>query len=253
MQKTPTIVCFQVTPVLLLLFQLLFVPKRGLTRGKNKNGSLSMAKLTWLGHACWKLEGDDGFVVLFDPWLGNPLAPEGSKSPSDHARVDAVVISHGHFDHVGDVVAIAKEHSGCKIVCQHEITMFLGAQGVSADQLVGMNKGGTVPLSDKEEFKGWKATMTDAVHSSGCPAVKEGEAAQVGGEAAGFIVHTPGDNGHRIYHTGLFCFVSLRKSSCVGDNSSCRWADNVPLPLTRELTFAFASKSLQGTPTPSPP
>eukprot|EP00128_Syssomonas_multiformis_P004471 Colp12_sorted_trinity150504_noHs@10585 len=143
------------------------------------------AVITWLGHAAFKLEYN-GTVVLFDPWLKNPKAPENVKLD----KVDAILISHGHFDHVGDTVALAKEHNA-KVYCIHEISQYLLGQGVDPALVIGMNKGGTVDIN------GLKATMVNAIHSGACgtahPLVP-------GGDAGGFVVTVP--NGHSIYHAG---------------------------------------------------
>jgi L-ascorbate metabolism protein UlaG (beta-lactamase superfamily) len=65
-------------------------------------------RLTWLGHATFRIETKDGSVVYVDPWLGNPLCPESERQVK---KADALICTHGHGDHIGDAVKIAKEHN----------------------------------------------------------------------------------------------------------------------------------------------
>src|SRR5690242_3992531 len=97
-------------------------------------------KFTWGGHGTWRIRTAAGKEVLIDPWLtGNPVAPEHLQSVE---RLDVMVITHGHFDHTGDAVAVAKA-TGCKIVCPFEIGAWLGREGVGDENVVAMDKGGT--------------------------------------------------------------------------------------------------------------
>ena len=134
-----------------------------------------MTKITWLGHGTVQLQFSSGEVLMVDPWLENPKYPKG------HAidRVDAVAVSHGHFDHVHDVVPLAKKHS-CKVVAIFETANWLESKGVG--QVVGMNKGGTVDLGFV------KLTMTHAIHSCG---ILDGDKIIYGGEAAGYVLRLP--------------------------------------------------------------
>eukprot|EP00127_Corallochytrium_limacisporum_P007369 Clim_evm6s249 gene=Clim_evmTU6s249 len=145
-------------------------------------------QVTWLGHAAF-LINDEETHFLIDPWLGNPKAPADAKDKASKAK--AILVSHGHFDHVGDTVALAKQ-TGAKVFCVHEVSVYLKGQGVPEDQIVGMNKGGTVDLGG-----GFKATMVHAIHSGDCG--MEHPMAP-GGDAAGWVVSCP--NGHVIYHSG---------------------------------------------------
>lgn len=148
---------------------------------------LNGIELTWLGHAATRIRLGDGTTVLVDPWLaGNPACPESEHTQS---KVDAIYLSHGHFDHMGNTVDIAKS-TGCQVFAIHEIAVWLEAQGV--DNVVGCNKGGMV-----EGPGGIRAFMTDAVHSSGI----SGDSGIVpGGEAGGWILDVGG--GPTVYHAG---------------------------------------------------
>lgn len=141
--------------------------------------------LTWYGHAAFLLETPGGKKILVDPWLENPKAPPGSSGISG---VDAILITHGHSDHIGNSVAIAKR-SGALVVSIFELSIHLANLGVQNSQ--GMNKGGTV------QFGGVRVTMVDAKHSSGV----DHEARVInGGDAAGFVIEM--ESGFKIYHAG---------------------------------------------------
>ncbi|KNC79884.1 hypothetical protein SARC_07738 [Sphaeroforma arctica JP610] len=150
--------------------------------------SNSDVTIQFLGHAAFSISVK-GFVILIDPWLNNPKAPEGAIDTL--TKVDVILISHGHFDHVGDAAMLAKKFKA-QVYCIHEVSFYLKGEGVADEQIVGMNIGGTADLGN-----GCQATMTQAVHSGGCGSEHP---LQVGGAAAGWVVHLP--NGHRIYHSG---------------------------------------------------
>jgi L-ascorbate metabolism protein UlaG (beta-lactamase superfamily) len=140
--------------------------------------------VTFYGHAAFKLSGA-GVTVVIDPWLSNPLL----NTPVDKVgKVDLILVTHGHGDHVGDTVALAKK-SGAQVVAIHELSVILAQQGVA--QAVGMNKGGTLTAA------GLKITMTHAVHSS---TVEEGGQIIAAGDPGGFVVQFP--NGFTAYHAG---------------------------------------------------
>lgn len=148
---------------------------------------LAGLEVTWLGHAALRIRTDDGTTVLVDPWLsGNPSCPEAEHSQD---RVDAIFVTHGHFDHVGDTVDVARRH-GAQVHAIHEIAVWLEGQGV--ENAVGSNKGGTV-----ESVSGIRASLTTAVHSSG---ISGDQGIIPGGEAGGWILEFPG--GPTIYHAG---------------------------------------------------
>jgi L-ascorbate metabolism protein UlaG (beta-lactamase superfamily) len=153
-------------------------------------------KLTWLGHATFKITTATGKVILIDPWIsGNPACPEPLKK---FDRIDLMLLTHGHGDHAGDAVALATQHKS-PVIAIYEIAAWLGAQGVSAT--LPMSKGGTQRAGDVE------VTMVHAIHSS---SIEEDGKYLYGGEPCGFVLRLPG--GLSVYHagdTGVFSDMKL--------------------------------------------
>jgi len=144
-----------------------------------------MVKITWLGHSTFEFQFPTGEVLITDPWIeGNPAYPKGYEIE----RVDAISLSHAHFDHANDVLPLAKKFSP-KIVAIFETAAYFEKKG--AKNTVGMNKGGTVDLGFV------KLTMTHALHSN---AIKDGSELVYGGEAAGFVMTLP--DGRSAYFAG---------------------------------------------------
>ncbi len=143
-------------------------------------------EVTWLGHASVRLRTDDGSTYFIDPWLaGNPACPESEHSPK---RADAVFITHGHFDHVGDSLDLVRS-TGAALHAIHEIAVWAGGLGI--ESAVGSNKGGTLDAA------GVRATLVHAVHSGGI----SGEAGIIpGGDPGGWVLEFPG--GPTVYHAG---------------------------------------------------
>src|SRR5205823_1943280 len=98
------------------------------------------ASLTWLGHASFRFDTPGGKPVYVDPWLDNPKCPDAEKEPE---RIDVIAVTHGHSDHVGSAVELAKRFSP-EIVAQVELKGWLGRQGAPVGDMPGPNKGGTV-------------------------------------------------------------------------------------------------------------
>jgi L-ascorbate metabolism protein UlaG (beta-lactamase superfamily) len=142
--------------------------------------------ITWFGHSTFLLKTPGGKRVMFDPWLaGNPSCPDALKKPP---KVDLILVSHGHSDHIDDLVAVAREN-GAPVVGMFELCMWLGSKGIS--NIVPMNKGGSVDVA------GLRVTMTDAKHSSG---YQDGGAMVNMGEPAGYVVKL--EDGMTIYFAG---------------------------------------------------
>jgi L-ascorbate metabolism protein UlaG (beta-lactamase superfamily) len=145
-------------------------------------------ELTWLGHSAFRLDAG-GKRIYIDPFLnGNPKCPENEQTPE---RVDVIAVTHGHGDHVGDTVALAKDH-GATVVAPVELADWLGNEGVQS--VLDPNKGGTVAVDDV------RFTMTNAHHSS---STNDGKYT---GEPCGIVVraHENGQ-GKSVYFAGDTC------------------------------------------------
>lgn len=147
-------------------------------------------EIKYLGHSSFQFRTPGGEVVLIDPWLeNNPSCREEDKKV---AKLDTLLITHGHFDHISDVVPLAKQHTPA-IGCNFEMGVWLESQGV--ENVSSMNKGGSQQLNDI------RITMTDARHSSGI-LTDEGQLVYAG-EAAGYVIEFA--NGFTVYYAGDTC------------------------------------------------
>ncbi len=148
---------------------------------------LDGVELTWLGHAAFRFTMPDGAAIYVDPWLeGNPSCPESEQQPG---RVDAIFVTHGHFDHLGTTESLARRF-GAPVHGIHELAVHLEGRGV--ENVVGMNIGGSIAT-----VGGVTATMVPAVHSAGI----SGDAGIVpGGAPAGWVFRFP--EGPTVYHAG---------------------------------------------------
>jgi L-ascorbate metabolism protein UlaG (beta-lactamase superfamily) len=159
----------------------------------------SRVEVTWLGQAAFKIVTPGGKVIVTDPWLRtNPLTPPAYKQLESFGRIDVLLVSHGHFDHIADAPALAQLYN-VPIRAPGDLNQTLTTLGVlPANLLVRMNKGGTV-----EPAPGIKVTAVRAEHSSiyvwRNPATSKDET-HPGGEPIGWIVEL--ENGFRIYHAG---------------------------------------------------
>jgi len=141
---------------------------------------------TWLGHATFLLVSPGGKRILFDPWVtGNPTSPEAAKKLG---ALDLMLITHGHADHTGDAVAIARS-SSAQVVAPFELSEWLQQKGLK--NVIGMNPGGTLNLL------GLSITMVQAVHSS---SVEEDGKTIYLGLATGYVVRF--EDGLTIYFAG---------------------------------------------------
>jgi len=144
-----------------------------------------MARLTWHGHACFTLVTDDGARLMFDPWLDdNPVADIGTDDVQD---LDYILVSHGHFDHFGDAIPLARK-TGATLVAIYELAAFAQSKGV--EKTHGMSIGGGY------RFPFGYAKLTPALHGP-----------NVAGDEDGVFTCMPGGwwldlGGKRLYHAG---------------------------------------------------
>jgi L-ascorbate metabolism protein UlaG (beta-lactamase superfamily) len=164
-------------------------------------------ELQWLGQSAFKLTTQNGKVIVIDPWLRlNPATPAEFKDLSKLGKVDLILVTHGHFDHIADAPALALMNQA-RVYAPGDLNQTLNVLNVLPPELTPrMNKSGTVtPFAEVPKIK---ITAVKAEHSSAYvwknPNTDKNET-HVGGEPMGFIVEL--ENGLKIYHmgdTGLF-------------------------------------------------
>lgn len=162
-------------------------------------------EVLWLGQAAFKITTPGGKVIVIDPWLKtNPKTPAEYKDLKALGKVDVVLVTHGHFDHVADAAELAKMNN-VSLYAPPGLSGTLVTLGeIAADKAPGMNKSGIVtPLGPQIKFN-----MVRAEHSSEYrwtdPATKK-QHNLPGGEPVGWIIEL--EDGFKIYHmgdTGLF-------------------------------------------------
>ena len=145
-----------------------------------------MSTLTWHGHSCFTLVANDGTRVMIDPWLDeNPSADIRAK---DVEKLDYILVSHGHFDHFADCVALAKR-TGATVVSTFELVAFCQTQGVENGH--GMNIGGSFL------FPFGRVKLTPALHTGSIAGDDEGAFTT---DCSGFLISL--DGGPTVYHAG---------------------------------------------------
>ena len=162
-------------------------------------------KIRWFGHAAFAITTPKGKVLLIDPWLSNPSNPDVKSGKDPLAavpKVDYILITHGHRDHVGDAVEIAKR-TGATLICNPELAGNLvkladfPKERAETDAIMGI--GGEIQIADGEVT----IAMTPAVHSSSVFNPKAGPnepERAYGGNPAGFVLIVK--DGPTIYHSG---------------------------------------------------
>ena len=174
--------------------------------------SQSGIQLQWYGQSAFKLTTVSGKVIVIDPWiLKNPVTPPDLKDLDKLGKVDLVLITHGHWDHLADAPEIAKRNN-VPIWGPGDLNQTLMDLNVlPAELLPRFNKGGTI-----KPFPGVKITAVHAEHSSTFVSVDPATNKEItypGGEPIGFIIEL--ENGFKIYHAGdtdLFGDMALIQS-----------------------------------------
>ena len=157
---------------------------------------LKGTRITWLGHATVLVQTAKGTTILIDPFIAqNPKYPKGYVLPE---KIDYVLLTHGHGDHISDAVPVATKH-GSTVVAIFELASYISGKGVA--KIIGMNLGGTTQLGDVA------ATMVEATHSA---AAQDETGFHYVGVATGFVLTVA--DGPVLYHagdTGVFSDMKL--------------------------------------------
>ena len=201
------------TKLVVALSILLFACARGATAQETK--------IRWFGHAAFSITTPNGKVLLIDPWLTNPSNPEAKdgKDPLGAiTKVDYILLTHGHRDHVGDAVAIARK-TGAALISNPELAGNLvkladfPSKQAETDAIMGI--GGEIQIADGEVT----IAMTPAIHSSSVFNPKAGAnepERAYGGNPAGFVIIIR--NGPTIYHSGDTAY--FKDMETIGENYS---------------------------------
>jgi L-ascorbate metabolism protein UlaG (beta-lactamase superfamily) len=158
--------------------------------------NLKGVSITWLGHATVLIVTAKGTTVLIDPFIEhNPKYPKGYKLPG---KIDLLLLTHGHMDHIADALPVAKKHDA-QSFGMVEMMGWLESKGMKNG--TGMNIGGSHTHADVT------FTLTEARHSS---SITDGDKTVYGGDPAGFVLAI--ENGPVLYHsgdTGVFSDMQL--------------------------------------------
>jgi L-ascorbate metabolism protein UlaG (beta-lactamase superfamily) len=185
-------------PLVILFISIFLVVGITTTAIQSTAKEIGNTQLLWYGQAAFKLTTPQGQVLLIDPWVENPANPNSKSDLADLDKVDLILITHGHFDHVGNAVQIAKK-TQAKLVTTFDLGKALVSYGGYPQELVTMenqgNFGGELSLLNNEV----KIAFIPAVHSS-TVASDGSPQPYYAGNPGGFLISVK--NGPVIYHTG---------------------------------------------------
>lgn len=185
-------------------------------------------EITWYGQSAFRIITPLGKILYMDPWINNPANSKGKEVLAAIKKADLIMVSHGHFDHVGDSTEIAKK-TGAQLVATFDLGKAMVQHGGFPEKQFGFatsgNFGGEISLLDGEV----KVAFVQALHSSSIEppaASKYPKGLQYAGNPGGMVVSIK--NGPIIYHTGdtdLFSDMALVKDFgkvdimmvCIGD------------------------------------
>lgn len=189
--------------------------------GSVSHATAQETKIRWFGHAAFSITTPNGKVLLIDPWLKNPSNPEakdGKDALAAVPKVDYILLTHGHRDHVGDAVEIARK-TGAVLISNPELAGNLvkladfPSKQAETDAIMGI--GGEIQIADGEVT----VAMTPAIHSSSVFNPKAGAnepERAYGGNPAGFVIVIR--NGPTIYHSGDTAY--FKDMETIGENYS---------------------------------
>jgi L-ascorbate metabolism protein UlaG (beta-lactamase superfamily) len=173
-------------------------------------------EVLWLGHATVKLTSVEGKVIVIDPFLKkNPKTPKKFKNLKAIGKVDVILLTHGHGDHIADVSELAKLTSA-KVVANAALVRQLVAVGaLSKNKIIAMNKSGIIkPIGNKIKIHMVRAEHSSSLSLSQLTGDKSGNqkipAYVYAGEPVGYVIEF--ENGFKIYHsgdTGIFGDMTL--------------------------------------------
>ncbi|MBV8886225.1 MAG: metal-dependent hydrolase [Chroococcidiopsidaceae cyanobacterium CP_BM_RX_35] len=194
------------------------------------SAAIKATQLTWYGHSAFKLITPAGHIVLIDPWIANPVNKNGAEDVAKISKADLILVSHGHFDHVGQASEIAKK-TRARLVATYDLGRALANHGGYPKEQMGFdtlgNFGGLLSFFNGDV----RIAFVPAVHSSTVNSKELGlnddDASHFAGAPGGFVILVNG--GPTIYHTGdtdLFADMSnIAKYgrinimlSCIGDH-----------------------------------